>query len=105
MLARIKTLLAIADDSQDEKLQTILELTISRLASLLGTDTVPSSMDYIAIEVAVRRFNRIGSEGMSSHGVEGESISFQENDFSDFMDEIDTWRREQKNPKARIRFL
>ena len=33
------------------------------------------------MDVSVIRFNKIGSEGLSSHTVEGESLSFAEDDF------------------------
>ena len=37
-------------------------------------------------EAAVRRFNRIGSEGTSSHTVDGESMTWAEDDFALFND-------------------
>ncbi len=43
-------------------------------------------------EAAVRRFNRIGSEGTSSHTVDGESMTWAEDDFAPFMDDIQRWR-------------
>lgn len=105
MLNQLKTLLGLSDESQDEKLNTIITLTEKRLASLLGVTSVPDEMGYVVVEVSVKRFNRVGSEGMTAHGVEGESISFQENDFADFMDDIDAYRRSHNNAKARIRFI
>lgn len=105
MLDQVKTLLGLSDDSQDEKLESVITLTSARLASLLGTDGVPKEMEYIAIEASIRRFNRIGSEGMSSHNVEGESISYKDNDFADFMDEIEAYRSKNDNPVRRLRFL
>lgn len=105
MLDQVKTLLGLSDDSQDEKLKSVIKLTSARLASLLGTDGVPEEMEYIAIEASIRRFNRIGSEGMSSHNVEGESISYKDNDFADFMDEIEAYRSKNENPVRRLRFL
>ena len=105
MLDQVKTLLGLSDDSQDEKLKSVIKLTSARLASLLGTDGVPEEMEYIAIEASIRRFNRIGTEGMSSHNVEGESISYKDNDFADFMDEIEAYRSKNENPVRRLRFL
>lgn len=105
MLDQVKTLLGLSDDSQDALLMSVIELTSARLASLLGTDSVPIEMNYIAVEASVRRFNRIGSEGMQSHNVEGESISYKDNDFADFMDDIQDWRSRNENPIRRLRFL
>ena len=105
MLDQVKTLLGLSDDSQDEKLKSVITLTSARLASLLGTESVPEEMNYIAVEASVRRFNRIGSEGMQSHNVEGESISYRDNDFADFMDDIQAWKATHESPVRRLRFL
>lgn len=105
MLDQVKSLLGLSDESQDEKLKSVIALTSARLASLLGVKEVPEEMQYIAIEASIRRFNRIGSEGMSSHNVEGESISYKDNDFADFMDDIEVWRQKNENPVRRLRFL
>lgn len=105
MMTRIKSLLGLADNTQDEKLRTILELTKARLIAMLGVPEVPSEMEYIAVETTVKRFNRIGSEGMTSHEVEGEAIQFSTNDFTEYMSDIEDWRAEHKSKRGRIRFL
>lgn len=84
MLDDLKILLGIdvSDRDSDEKLLLILESVRNRLKLLLGGMEVPSSMQHIVTDVAVIRFNRIGSEGMSAHSVAGESTTYNENDFS-----------------------
>lgn len=91
MLRDLKLLLGISDNSLDEKLEWILEATEKRLSMLLGGEDVPESLRYIITEVSVIRFNKIGSEGLSSHGVEGESLTFAANDFDGYMDEIQAY--------------
>ncbi|WP_432616880.1 phage head-tail connector protein [Butyricicoccus sp.] len=105
--SNVKTLLGVEDDVQDEMLDTIVQSVQSRLRVLLGgVDTIPEQLAYIVAEVAVIRYNRIGSEGMSSHTVEGESISYADNDFSGFMPDIEAWQEEQEKAKrGRVRFL
>lgn len=96
----------VRENSQDEKLEAILQSVYCRLKVLLGMNTVPGALFYIVTEVSVIRFNRIGSEGMSSHSVEGESISYTDNDFAGFMAEIEAWRDEQQETKrGRVRFI
>ena len=100
----IKSMLGLTEDST--QLSTIIALTESRLKALLGVDVVPQELEYIEVEIAVRRYNRIGSEGATSHSVEGESWAFKDNDFADFADDIQAWRDKQANEsKGRIRFL
>ena len=87
MLNSIKILLDIAPDDTDcdKKLEVIMQNVKARLKNLLGGIEPPESMEHIIVEVSVIRFNRIGSEGMSSHSVEGESTAYIDDDFAGFM--------------------
>ena len=108
MLKDLKILLGIpeADDFLDPKLNLILSDARKRLKALLGGQEPPEELDYIITGVAVIRFNKIGSEGLSSHTVEGESQSFSEDDFAGYKDDIQTWLNNQKETKkGRVRFL
>ena len=108
MLKQLKVMLGIAAEETglDEKLKLILNLVTARLQMLLGGIEPPESMEHIIVEVAIMRFNRIGSEGMTSHSVEGESNTFTDNDFSGFADEIQAFLDTQKDSKrGKVRFL
>lgn len=101
----VKALLGIKDE--DDKLKVIITLTENRLKTLIGTQYVPEELEYIVTEVSISRFNRIGSEGVSSHSVEGETMAFTDNDFDAFADDIQAWRDSQEDGQdiGRIRFL
>lgn len=108
MLNDLKLMLGIDafDDSQDDKLKLIIATATSRLKMLLGGIEPPESMDYIIREVAIIRFNRIGSEGLTSHSVEGESLSFADSDFDNYAGEIQAFLESQEDSKrGRVRFL
>lgn len=108
MLKDIKILLEIpeGDTTLDARLNLIINATIRRLKCLLGGIEVPDDLMYIVTEVSVIRFNRIGSEGLSSHSVEGESLSFSDNDFSGYQEDIQVFLNTQKNARrGRVRFL
>ena len=107
MLEKLKRMLDIEDSMQDEKLSLILESVQSRLKLLLGGTDPPHEMEHIVIEVAIIRYNRIGSEGLTSHNVEGETQSYASaNDFAPFMDEIKAYLEMQKDAKrGKLRFL
>ena len=108
MLNALKLMLGIDanDTSMDEKLKLIISAATERLKILLGGIDPPESMDYIIREVAIIRFNRIGSEGITSHTVEGESQHFAESDFAGFADEIAAFLEAQSNSKrGKVRFL
>ncbi len=106
MLEDIKTLLGLEGSDRDALLQTIINITTSRLKVLLGVQTVPEELSYIITEIAVVRYNRIGSEGLSSHSVEGESQSWSDTDFTPYQKEIDAYKAAQQTPaRGRVRFL
>ena len=108
MLEDIKELLGISesDITMDARLEIILNATKSRLKVLLGGIDVPDDLNYIVTDVSIMRFNRIGSEGLSSHSVEGESLSFSNNDFEPYMDDIQSYLNAQKEAtKGKVRFL
>lgn len=96
MLSKVKTLIGLNDDSQDTLLGVIIDTTDQALCFKLQEDTVPTELSYIEQEVSIRRFNRIKNEGMASYTQEGESITFNSNDFDDFLDDINEWRRRHK---------
>lgn len=95
------------DEQTRAKLDTIMNITSDRLKLKLGTDTVPSELSYIITEVTVARFNRIGSEGLSSHTVEGEAMNWSSDDFEPYKDDIQAWidEHQSESRKGRIRFI
>lgn len=108
MLDELKMLLGFeeSDTSQDRKLQLMLNSAKSRLKVLLGGLDPPEEMNYIIIEVTIIRYNRIGSEGFTSHTVGGESITVSDDDFAGYKDDIQAYLDSQKNAtKGKVRFL
>lgn len=89
--------------TQDEKLEVIERRTESRLASILGVSEVPISFETIVYEVTVKRFNRIGNEGMQSYSQEGLSMAFPESDFAEYRGEIDDWLNAQEDDEGEVK--
>ena len=84
IIEQVKTLLGISDDLQDNLLSVIQMLTESHFKAYSKQNNIPENLNYIIVEVMVKRFNRIGSEGMSSQTVEGLSMAFELDDFSEY---------------------
>ena len=108
MLENIKMLLGInpLDTDLDNKLTLLINNTVARLKRKLGGIEPPEDMDDIILEVVIKRFNRIGSEGVSSHTVEGESVTYTDKDFDEFSGEIQSFLDDQKgSSRGKVRFL
>jgi hypothetical protein len=107
MLENLKMLLGLEnDESKDDLLNLLIKLVTARLSLLLGGIEPPEEMEHIIIDVAIARFNKIGSEGLSSHSVEGETMSFTNDDFEGFSAEIQAFLDGQKeNTRGKVRFI
>ena len=110
MLSNLIILLGLNESELDDAMKSKLNLIISgataRLKLLLGGAEPPEEMNHIILDVSAARFNRIGSEGLTGHTVEGESLSFTDNDFSQFSDEIQAWLEQQKDSgRGKLVFL
>ena len=103
MLSNLIILLGLNESELDDAMKSKLNLIISgvtaRLKLLLGGAEPPEEMNHIILDVSAARFNRIGSEGLTGHTVEGESLSFTDNDFLQFSDEIQAWLEQQTESK------
>lgn len=106
MLNNLKLMLGIADSDRDGLLELIISGVTSRLKVLLGGIEPPDTLSYIVLNVSIIRFNKIGSEGMAIHTVEGESQHFTDNDFAGFMSDIEAWLTSREgSTQGKVRFL
>lgn len=100
----LKTMLQLTTDKHDALLKLIIKNTKQALSfklSLSEDESIPEDLAFIALEVCVRRYNRISNEGMASYSQEGQSITFNSSDFDDFMDDINAWREQNgKNVRS-----
>lgn len=82
----------------DERLEVIQNRTEERLKIMLGVD-VPDDLSYIVMEVTLKRYNRIGQEGMQSYSQDGLSMNFPTSDFDEFSKDINDWLKNQEKEK------
>lgn len=110
-LSEIKTMLQLTDDKRDDILKIIIKDTEQALSLKLGLEnakSIPDELDYIVRGVAVKRYNRLANEGMSTYSQEGESITYNTNDFDEYLDDINKWKDDHdksKNLSGRFLFI
>lgn len=110
VLETVKNLVFIDGEAAPEKeklLETVIDLTEKKLLSRIGEESVPPSLDFIVVEVAIIRFNRIGSEGMAREAQDGRTIEFNADDFSAYNGVIDAYLADKADGpgKRKVRFL
>ena len=88
LLNRVKTLLGITDN--DELIYEIIEITKEKILNYINQKELPGELEFILAEMAISRFNKIGSEGFSSESTDGKSISY-EDDFEMYKQYLDDY--------------
>lgn len=85
-LDKVKKRIGIEDHLQDKLLCEIITNVVDELKLRLPKEQafIPQPLYFIVIEVAVKRYNKVGSEGMVSESVEGRSMSYEEDDFKQY---------------------
>lgn len=76
LLNRIKTLLQINDN--DELIYEITEITKEKILNYINEKELPKELEFILIELAIERFNKIGSEGIASESIDGKNVSYDD---------------------------
>lgn len=99
ILEKVKVLLGIEDNLQDDLLEVIQSQTEEHFKQYAKTDKVPESCQFIIVDVMVKRFNRLGAEGLKSRSIEGASSTYDEHDLEPYDDIINGLNKAVKGVK------
>ena len=89
LLNRMKVLLGITDNA-DELLMEILDITKSKILNYINEAELPLELEFVLIELAIQRYNKIGSEGVASESIDGRTTSY-EDDFESYKQYLDDY--------------
>lgn len=104
----VKTLIGV-DNEQVTTIHTMVSERLLRRLQRSKKDIkeIPDELNYIVTEVTIARYNRIGSEGMTSESMDGHSANYEvvelsdfESDIQDYLDEYDAGTK-----RGKVRFL
>lgn len=76
MLEKIKLLLGLSGDQEDELIMTLISLCKDEAYVYCNLPEYDSKLDYIIIQMVIERYNRMGSEGAESQSTDGISTSY-----------------------------
>ena len=104
---------SVVDEEKDTLLLDLIGDTMDHFRliaeSLSGTypEAIPIKFEFIIKEVAEKRFNRIGSEGMTSESIDGHSVSYEEQkyDFDPYMKNIERTYDITKSQNGRMYYV
>lgn len=103
ILNRVKTILGVED--KDVLLQVLIQNQIEAIQLLIKEDVVPDSLAYIAVETTIARYNRLGSEGLKSEGIDVISQSFIEDLMTPYQAQLNNYVSEKNKTASRLRML
>lgn len=84
-LDNIKLLLSLAnDDSQDEILEVLLNNAVNTIKVYLGIDNIPRELEFVAEQMTVIKFRRLGAEGIETEKIDVLSTKYEKDDIAPF---------------------
>lgn len=101
MLETLKLMLSINDDKKDKLLSQIISMCKAPVLSYINEGVLPPQLDWIVIEMAIIRYNKLKSEGVTSESIDGGSVSFIDNAFNLYKQDLDIYiMNKNKNKKG-----
>jgi len=101
VLQKLTKLLGITDDDKNLELLTIIiGLVTDRILAYIEETELPKSLEWIVVEVCIKRFHLLGSEHLNSAGVEGMSASYKtDNLLNEYKEFLDSYIATKETPK------
>lgn len=104
-ISNIKLKLGLqADNSQDELLAVLLSDAVNYMSVYIDSADIPTELEFIAEEVAIKRYRRLGSEGISIEKIDVLSTTYKSDDFYEYKSLMKLYRDNNTKIK-RLRML
>ena len=92
-LDNIKVLLSLTDDSSQDKLLTVLlNNAVSTIILHLGVEDIPDELTFIAEQMTVIKYRRIGAEGIDTEKIDVLSTKYIADDLKPFISMLDRYK-------------
>ena len=92
-LDNVKVLLSLTDDSsQDELLTVLLNNAVSTIILYLGVEDIPHELTFIAEQMTVIKYRRIGAEGIDTEKIDVLSTKYIADDLKPFISMLDRYK-------------
>ena len=84
-LDNIKILLSLVDDdTQDELLEVLFNNAVNTILLYLGLDEMPDALSFIAEQMTVVKYRRLGAEGIETEKIDVLSTKYEKDDIKPF---------------------
>ena len=96
-LNRIKIKLGLNGGNKDELLTVLFDDASNLVCTYINSDVLPNKLSWMAEEIAIKRFRRIGAEGIKSKQIDVIQKTFDENILSEYIVALDKYIKENSN--------
>lgn len=100
-LDRLKVKLSLEGDEQDALLEILLEDAANSICLYISQDSLPGKLQWIAEEIAIKRYRKIGSEGLKSESIDVIKNDFESNPIGQYRKILDEYKA-SKGKKVRF---
>lgn len=107
-LNNVKILLEINDSSQDSILTVLLTHSIQLINLYLNTTEIPRELEFIAEQITIKKYNRLGSEGVITEKLDVISNTYSLDDLAEYKGVLDMYKSTHLPPShttGRLRIL
>ena len=92
-LDNVKVLLSLTDDSSQHGLLTVLRNNaVSTIILYLGVEDIPDELTFIAEQMTVIKYRRIGAEGIDTEKIDVLSTKYIADDLKPFISMLDRYK-------------
>lgn len=92
-LANIKILLGKKeDDSEDDVLAILLTHSVHLINAYLGVTELPHTLEFIAEQITVKKYNKLGSEGIVTEKLDVISNTYSVDDLEEYKSILDMYK-------------
>lgn len=106
IIDRIKLMLNIED--REELITEIVKLVAMPVLLYIKADNIPPELEWIVVELAIARYNRIGAEGYTEEKNDNVQNRFEENTLDKYIPFLDKWIEDNTEPleeAPKVRFF
>lgn len=97
-LNRIKIKLGLNDGNKDELLAVLFEDASNLICTYINSDVLPNKLSWIAEEIAIKRYRKIGAEGIKTEQIDVISTQFDDSIIAEYQITIDQYIKNNSNP-------
>lgn len=101
MLEQVKLILGLSDSNEkDELIETIIDIVEKPVLLYINELELPLELHFIVMELAVARYNRLGSEGLTSEKIDVISNTYQADTLSPYYAILNEYNRNKGGKKV-----